>query len=82
MGQWSVGVLAHLNRLFGLALVPVENDAGVVCGYPRSLRSWFVVLRLLSPMVGSQEHSLEGGYISEFGTRMVCTCPPSSSNLN
>ena len=59
MCQRGVGVLAHLNRLLGLALVPVEDDAVVICGHPRLLRGWRVVLSLLSPMVDSQEHSLE-----------------------
>ena len=64
-GQGGVGVLAHKNQLLDLALVPIEDDAIAVCGHPCSLRGWCVVLRLLSPMVGSQEHSLEGWHIKK-----------------
>ena len=43
----------------------VEDDAVVVCGHPCTLRGWCVFLCLLSPMVGSQEHSLEGWNIQK-----------------
>ena len=63
MCQGDVGVLAQENCLLDLALVPVEDDAVVICGHPSSLRGWCIVLCLLSPMVGSQEHSLKGWHV-------------------
>ena len=51
--------------MFDLALVPVVDDAVVVCGHPCSSRGWCIVLRLLHPMMGSQEHYLVGWYIEQ-----------------
>ncbi len=65
MSQWGVGALAHFNCSLGLALIPVEDDAVVVCGHPCPLRVWCFILRLLCPMVGRQEHSLEGWNIQQ-----------------
>ena len=65
MGQGGVGVLAQEDCLLGLALVPVEYDAVPVGGHPRYSRDWCIVLRLLSPMVGSKEYSLERWHIEQ-----------------
>ena len=62
-GQRGVGVGAQENCAFGLALVPVENVSVVICGHPRASWGWYVVLCLLLPMMGSQQHPLEGWHI-------------------
>ena len=61
--QRGVGVFAQEDGMLGLALVPIEDDAVVICGHPRSPRIWYIVWCLLCPMMGSKEHSLEGWHI-------------------